>query len=224
MGIFYVNHTVRAPQPHVIAVLKKEGRTAFVSPTFNGYTVICDRQCDDQDPVAIAQLGQKLSAQLESPALAVLNHDDAILCYWLFEQGRLIEEYDSFPDCFEDEDDESDDDWPLWQESFWQGEAWKANGVAETACHALGNGEALCRVFGRPALQEQVQWVLAGHDTFFAQQIHQELVRILGLPPCSLGAGYKCVAQRYTELDRDACVHVGRQAPDPFAGHQRSNP
>lgn len=208
MGTFYVNHTVRAPQDRVIAFLKKEGRTAFVSPTFNGYTVVCDRQCDDQDPVAITRLGQKLSKHLESPVLAVLNHDDAILCYWLFEQGRLIEEYDSFPDCFEDDDEGPDDYWLSWPE-----EEWKAERLSGGPRAVASDGAQLCRVFGCPALHEQVQWILGGRDTFFAQQIHQELVRVLGLPLCTLGAGYQCVAQRYTELDRDDCVHIGLDTP-----------
>ncbi len=220
MGTFYVNHTVRAPQDRVIAFLKKEGRTAFVSPTYHGYTVVCDRQCDEQDPIAIARLGQRLSSHLESPVLAVLNHDDAILCYWLFEQGRLIEEYDSFPDCFEDEEEDDDD---LGEFQFgWQEDDWPAEDLTEAPDDTTGDGEELCRVFGRPALCDQVRWVLAGRDTLFAQQIHQELVRILDLPPCSLGAGYKCVAQRFTTLDRDACVHVGQESVDPFAGRQRS--
>jgi hypothetical protein len=203
MGIFYVNHTVRASQDRVLDILKKERRTAFVSPTIGGYTVVCDRQCDEQDPVAIAQLGQKLSALLGAPVLAVLNHDDDLFSYWLFKQGQLIEEHDAFPENVED-DDEGCGGFRLYRETE---EDW--NPTPEDDEASATPGEELCRILGHEAMGEQVQAVLTGCDALFARQIHQELVELLGLPSCAVGAGYKCVIQRHTELDRDECVHVG---------------
>lgn len=203
MGTFYVNHTVRASQDRVIDLLKKERRTALVSPTIDGYTVVCDRQCDEQDPAAITQLGQRLSALLGAPVLAVLNHDDALLSYWLFKQGQLIEEYDCFPEAPEDDEDdvdgirlycEAEEDW---------------NVLPEEDEFRSTPGEELCRILGREAIRQRVEALLTGQDALFAGQIHQELVELLGLPSCAVGAGYTCVIQRHTELDRDACVHVG---------------
>src|SRR5262245_31164062 len=103
MGNFYVNHTVRAPQQAVVALLKKEGRTAYVSPTIKGYTVVYDRDCDHQNTFAINDLGLALSKSLSSPVVAFLNHDDDILYYWVFDQGRVLEEYNSCPDYFDEE-------------------------------------------------------------------------------------------------------------------------
>ena len=95
MGNFYVNHTIRAPQDQVADFLEGIERTAFVSPTIDGYAVVCDELCDDQDPSEILQLGRRLSWKCECPTLAVLNHDDDAFCYWVFDHGELIEEYDS---------------------------------------------------------------------------------------------------------------------------------
>lgn len=202
MGPCYVNHTVCAPQDRVAAFLQQEGRTAFVSPTVHGYTVVCDRQCDSQDAVAIGRLGQRLSLQLACPVLAVLNHEDDLLCYWLFEHGRLIDEQDAFPEFV---DDDSDLDG---FGAFDEADRWKVEGDSDEESVRVGAAEELCRVFGRPAMREQVQTILAGREALFALQIHQELVDALGLPGWAVGAGYTYVARRQTELDRDACIHV----------------
>jgi len=136
--------------------------------------------------------------------LAVLNHDDALLSYWLFKQGQLIEEYDCFPEDGDDEDDEDFGGIRLYRETD---EVWHA--TPDEDAIASAPGEELCRILGDAAQREQVQTILSGQDALFAGQLHQELVRLLGLPSCAVGAGYKCVSQRHTELDRDACVHVG---------------
>lgn len=106
MGNFYVNHTVRAEQGRVVELLNASKRTAFVSTTTSGPTVVFDKQCDDQDEAAIVELGRLLSAQLASPVLAVLNHDDDVFAYWLFENDTLLESYNSDPDYFNDDGDQ----------------------------------------------------------------------------------------------------------------------
>ena len=95
MGNFYVNYTIRAARDQVAALLEEMERTAFVSPTMDGYAVVCDELCEDQDASEIVQLGRRLSGECQCPALAVLNHDDDALCYWVFDHGQLLEEYDS---------------------------------------------------------------------------------------------------------------------------------
>jgi hypothetical protein len=191
MGNFYVNHTVRAPQNRVIAVLEKHGHTAFVSPTADGYTVVFDQQCDTQDTFAIAELGQELSAALNSPVVAFLNHDDDILCYWLFERGEPVEAYNSCPDYFEDDASGGDSD-----EDEGQGEAGPTS-----------DGTELCRVF-RPGVRDRVRSILAEPSPMFASMTHHDLVSALGLPTWTVGTGYRYLAEGDSELNRDRCVHV----------------
>jgi hypothetical protein len=212
MGNFYVNHTVRAPQNQIAAFLERIERTAFVSPTIDGFTVVCDQQCDDQEPSEIVELGRRLSQSCECPAMAVLNHDDDALCYWVFDRGELLEEYDSeksqgdrrsfslpgFLKIFTGEDEPHIDN-----EEFPSG---GENGQA---------GEELCRAFGRRDVLPQVQRILATKRRF-AVETHQELVRALGLPECAVAAGYEYVAEGDADLDSEECLHTGESwGPEP---------
>jgi hypothetical protein len=187
MGNFYVNHTVRAPQDRVVAALRAAGRTAFVGPTTNGYTVVCDHDSDSQHEGAITALGRELSAELRCPLVAFLNHDDDILCYWVYDKGRLVEEYNSCPSYFDDDDEDDGADVPA-------------------------DGEELCRLFGRPAARERVRAILADPGEMFVSMAHHELAATLGLPACVAGAGYRYVAEGDADLTADECVHVGRRA------------
>jgi len=190
---FYVNHTVRADQEQVIALLEEEGRTAFVSPTIHGYTVVCDAECEGQDPLVIAGLGQKMSSRLQSPVLAVLNHDDDILCYWLFEGGELIEEHDAYPESL-------DDDSAILK-------------CLEDVYALKGHpfpGQELCRVFGTPALRTDIASILTSPATLFAVEIHQKLATALGLPACAVGSGYRSLAEGDAVMAGGRSVHVGR--------------
>lgn len=210
MGNFYVNHTIRAPRQRVADFLESEGHTAFVSPTTDGLTVVCDKECDDQDTNAIRALGRKLSSSLESPVLAILNHDDDILCYWLFEEGELIEEYNSCPDYFDgDEFEEFGSDSEELSED--------AESEINVGPNRMSDGEELCRVFGNPERRDRIRSILTGERQVFAVMIHQELVAALGLPSCTIGSGYRYVAEGDAALDRRACLHVGQGA----GGHQR---
>jgi hypothetical protein len=205
MGNFYVNHTVRAPQDRVVAVLEAERRIAFVGPTQDNFTVVCDQESDSQDEVAIVALGRSLSGRLDSPVLAVLNHDDDILCYWLFEHGKLIEQFNSCPDYFDDDDfgglaifddQEEEDD------------------LTEPAPGLSSAGAELCRVFGKPEQLTDVQAILA-ENQLFALFTHQKLVESLGLPAAALATGYRYIAEGDAELDADECVHVGGKVSSP---------
>ena len=202
MGNFYVNHTVRAPRDRVVTFLKKEGQTAFVSPTKVGYTVVYDKQCDAQDMYAITELGEKMSAALKAPVLAFLNHDDDLLCYWVFHQGELVEEYNSCPDYFDEEGMDID------FEELGLG----ADDGDEDPGYTT-DGAQLCRHFGTPAVQDRVRSILEKPGQVFVMMTHQELVNALGLPEWTVGAGYRYIANNDAEPSREDCVHVqGRRA------------
>src|SRR6476646_3772809 len=101
MGNFYTNFTLKNPDADDIAdTLRQASRAAFVSPEQRGYVVVYEAEADNQDVSAIEEVGVMLSKQQKCPVLAVLNHDDDVLCYWLFDCGKLIDEYNSNPDYF----------------------------------------------------------------------------------------------------------------------------
>ncbi|MDB6058933.1 MAG: hypothetical protein JWO95_2777 [Verrucomicrobiales bacterium] len=106
MGNSYVNHTVRGATPEAVAKLLK-GRTAVIAATENDCVVVFDSECDTEDQSLITELGEKLSSELNASVLAVLNHDDDMLWYQLFENGKVTDEYDSMPGYFDEDSDHS---------------------------------------------------------------------------------------------------------------------
>jgi hypothetical protein len=161
MGSFYTNHTLRGPsQRDVLAALK--GRSALVSRSENGCVTVLDEACESQDGHALAELAQQLSSKFDCPVLAVLNHDDDVLYFELYEHGVKTDEYNSAPGYFDD----SDENEP-----------------------AGGDSSRLAAAFGAsdPA---KIEAALRGVEYVFAMKRHQDLAKALGLPNCSVGIGY----------------------------------
>jgi len=185
VGSFYVNFTVKgADQQQVADTLQSAGRRAIVTPAHNGYVVAYDEEAESQDTEAIMNVGSLLSREVGRPVLAVLNHDDDVLCYWLFQSGALEDSYNSDPEYFGDE------------------------AGAESA--PQGNAERLCALLGHGAHAEAVETILRAEHTFELDR-HDELARALGLPPWSVGFGYHYAAEGELEgeLDVSLLVHVG---------------
>ena len=168
MGNFYVNFTVKGDDPQRIAdSLKQARRKAFVTPAIGGYVVVYEEESDSQDTRAIEAVGALLSREAASPVLSVLNHDDDILCYWLFDDGQLSDAYNSSPDYFGDSDAEEDS--------------------------AGGDSALLCATLAAATAVDRVNAILRADDYTFAIERHTHLVAALGLPKASLGLGYRYV-------------------------------
>jgi hypothetical protein len=101
MGNFYVNHTVRtADTAAVVATLRGVGRKAWVAPSVDGQVVVYDEASDSQNTAEVRSLARLLSRGLSAACLAVLNHDDDVLIYELFEDGEVTEAFSSNPGFF----------------------------------------------------------------------------------------------------------------------------
>lgn len=174
MGNFYVNITLNGPkQKELVDKLKSLHRTAFVSPTVNNTTTVYDAECDTQDTNAISKLSKKLSSNFSCPAWAVLNHDDDVLAWELYENGKLIDEYDSSPGNFESN--------------------------AEPATPIGGDSEALVRLLSSAGVVAEVEKIIRtssfDSDGFvFAYERHQALADKLGLPKFVVGFGYNYIS------------------------------
>ena len=167
MGNFYVNYTLRGPgQQDVARVLT--GREAIVTAEHSGCIVAFDAASDMQDPGEIAGLGALLSSDLRCPVLAVLNHDDDILWYQLYEDGELADEYNSSPDYFDSTDEPSGPE----------------GGDARRLCAAFGSNEVakVERILRTGALDD------GGY--VFAFERHADLAKALGLPEGAVGTAY----------------------------------
>jgi hypothetical protein len=169
VGNFYTNFSILTEdQGRVVQALSDAEMVGYVFPPQAGFVVVCEDETDMQDEDAIGHVGAHLSAALGTPALCVLNHDDDILCYWLFEDGAVTESYNSAPEYFGD-DAESD---PML--------------LAVTAAR-------LCAVLGKADAQSAVEAILSNDGYTFAIDRHTALVGALGLPEGSIGAGFNYI-------------------------------
>ncbi len=178
VGNFYVNHATRGPDREAVAeFLRAAERTAFVGPTVEGTTMFFDAESDMQNEEVIKDLGARASKDLSAPILAVLNHDDDILAYWLFEAGRLVDDYNSCPGYFDGDD----------------------------VTPAGGDATRLCAAFGVADKAEQVDEVLRGEDFVFAMHRHETLAELLRFPSDYVCLGYRyaeeAIEEDRTELD-----------------------
>ncbi len=182
MGNFYVNVTLKGPgRDQIAACLAEAGFEAYLSPTVDGVTMVCEAVCDSQNDDHIRAFTAKLSERLACPALAVLNHDDDVLWYGLYAAGVLDHEYNSAPDFFESEFLDPDDDLEL-----------DDDGVS---IPEGGDAHSLCAAFGPAANPAEVETILRALDDesgyVFAFERHQALAKALGLPAFTVCCGYR---------------------------------
>jgi hypothetical protein len=194
MGIFYTNVTLRGSNQDSIAeYMTQQNRNAYVSPTVNDCTVVYDEQCESQETRILEKLASDLSKRFGCPALAVLNHDDDILWYKLFEAGQIADEYDSCPDYF--------------------------NAQAELSMPKGGDGRKLCSVFKTEQSVAEVERILRAPNPdayVFAFERHEDLVKALGMPAFSVGCGYNYIQEDELPegLDLDSLKHTGEGQAD----------
>lgn len=175
MGAFYTNLTVRVPSRQDVLPLLA-GRRAFVSPQLGGYVTIYDERCDEGG-LYPNEFATELSQKLDTVVFLATVHDDDILYFDVFDKGDRLDEYDSCPDYFSEQDEDEGSE-PLPPEG--------------------GNPGVLCEVFGC-ANRKAVEEVLYTQDedsdlVIFAHERHGALAGLLGLPGFSVGYGYKYLA------------------------------
>lgn len=163
MGNFYTNFTVNTGDADAVAAtLQRDGRQAFVLPSDGNHVVVLDA-ASEQDDEVVGHVGRLLSNAHGCPVLAVVNHDDDILRYWLFQNGQLTDSYNSAPNYFD-----------------------------ETASEDRGGDAArLSEAFAKPSAREAVRAALDGDNFVFAFERHQALCAALGLPPSAVGTAYR---------------------------------
>ncbi len=170
MGAFYTNVTVRSSSiEKVISYLS--GRAAFVSPGWNGYITIYDKQCDEGG-LYPNEFASDISRHLNTVAFLVTVHDDDILYIDVFQNGEPRDEYDSCPNYFSED-----------------GEDLPPEG---------GNPEVLCTLFNCKDIAAVRRALYAADEEsdicVFATERHRVLAEQLQLPEFSVGYGYKHLA------------------------------
>lgn len=111
MGLFCVNiHFRTTDDKPLSAALNHRGATQYrILPAKNGWTSLYEEEASWQNEARIRVLAGGLSKELHVAAVAFMVHDSDIACYWLFDDGRLLDQYNSCPAYF---DEDATDDGP----------------------------------------------------------------------------------------------------------------
>lgn len=193
MGNFYESVTLKGPdQGAIAAYLEKDECRAFLTPTVGAVTTVASEQHGEQDTSALGPYAQRLSEHFRCPVLAVMNHDDDILAYALYDNGVRDHAYNSAPWYFDGEQLGGDFDLPEDQIPA-EPKDWDT----DPEYPAGGNAEALARLIGKDADVAEVERVLHtpesdDSDEFvFAFERHEALLKALGLPTCAVCYGVR---------------------------------
>jgi hypothetical protein len=208
MGNLYTNIVLKGPgQAKVCKLLGHLGRGACVAPTVNGYTVVCDRACEDQDKATQYKVSKTLSRSLKCTAITFLNHDDDVLWYCLYDAGKRIDEYDSNPE--------------FGDFIFFHLLNLRPR-TRPPGPPSGGDASKMCKAFDVLDSTDVVESVLrrpGGRDGYLTAYLrHKDLATALRLPACTVGFGYTSLNKteqpewffRAGELDPAQLIWVGR--------------
>jgi hypothetical protein len=158
MGLFSVSMHVRTSDDQALpgAMSRKGISRCRCLPARNGWATLYEEHASEQDDDRIQSLTGDLSRDLRAPAIAFMVHDSDIACYWLFENGRLLDHFNSCPDYFDD----SVDDEPS----------------GETG----GRPEVLLR-FACPGVEAAQLETILSQKCLFAENLIEELAEALGI-------------------------------------------
>jgi hypothetical protein len=165
MGTFLVNVHIQTDDLEALAeeMRRLEGGDCWVTTAKNGWSSVYEEQASSQDDTWIRELTGRLSDQLQTAAIAFLVHDSDVFCYWLYDRGELIDEFNSFPDYFGASDsfeDESESD----------------VGSADVK----GKPDVLARYCRPPRRPNEVERVLTSSEAFAEAQL-EKLASLLGI-------------------------------------------
>jgi Ankyrin repeats (3 copies) len=167
MGAFFTNCNVRTTDTAKCAkVLKSSsGFRVLVTDSKNGWVTVYDEESESQDINVLRRLAKKLSAELNTVAIGILVHDSDIFQYLIYENGELVDQFDSKPDYFGPVSDA--------QRKEWRGDFGKLLPYAT-------KGTAISD-FKRAAKKECV----------FEEKCVAEFSKLLGIDPSRAKTGFK---------------------------------
>jgi hypothetical protein len=173
MGLFCVNlHFQTNDDQALRAALNRRNIARFcVIPAHGGWTTLYEEQASGQDDGRIGELAGGLSRDLHTAAIAFLVHDSDIASYWLFDNGQLLDEFNSCPDYFD------------------------MAGPGEQQSSPSGGRTDLLIRFCRPGVREEELAAILRERTVFADDVIQRLADALGIEPERALADYRDIAE-----------------------------
>ncbi len=176
MGMFYTNLVLyKAQQIPVANFLCDQKRITYISPTIRNFTVVYDRETEDQNTRVLRNLAESISKKLKCSVLASLVHDSDLYLYWLYGNGKLLDSYNSLPGYFDAKSSRS-----------------RPEG---------GNARKLCKAFDKMEAVEKVRQIFAlveqgntsddwSEEYLLGENIHKALAQALDMPAFSVYTGY----------------------------------
>jgi hypothetical protein len=167
MGNFYANITVKtdAVDP-LIELLQANQSDAYVLPVAN-FIAVFDRACDEEI-FPLEPLTALLSQRFTTTAFGVLNHDDDILAYMLYRDGKKLDDYESRPGFF----------------------------TGTELPPAGGDAKILSSAFEQPTAGPALHAILHPPELpLLALEQHRQIVAALGLPKELIGFGFRYIGQ-----------------------------
>jgi hypothetical protein len=160
MGLFSVSlHFRNADENALNAAIKRRGLNRYrVLAPKGGWTTLYEERASQQDDEWIHELTGGLSRDLHVAAFAFMVHDSDIARYWLFDDGRLIDEYNSFPDYFD------------------------MDASGEPSGPSGGRPDFLVR-YCRAGVREKQLAAILTEDATFAESVIEQLAKALGIDP-----------------------------------------
>lgn len=109
MGLFCVSMHFRTTDDQALpeALVQRGISNYRILPAKNGWNSLYEQRASEQNEEWICELTAGLSRDLNVAAIAFLVHDSDIACYWLYDGGKLLDEYNSCPHYFDDFSDAS---------------------------------------------------------------------------------------------------------------------
>ena len=199
MGAFYTNITLQTSDlKSLITQMKKKKRNGYILTVSNRFTVLYDQGIEDQNAAMIENLSSEISERLACAAFTVLVHDSDVFAYWLYQNGKLIDEYNSDPTYFD-------------------------NSVNKTSYG--GNAQQLCHIFDVPERAEQVSKIFQRVKKGIIEDswdggylnggdIHRELATALRLPINVAVAGYYAIEGGFLSDDfpKDKLIQIHKSS------------
>lgn len=111
MGAFLVNFHARTSSIERVSESLKQipVENAWVAGARGNWISFWEQIASSQETGRIQQIAEHVSQSLTSPVIAFLVHDSDILCYWLYDAGKLLDKYNSWP-CYWSNDDTIDEE------------------------------------------------------------------------------------------------------------------
>jgi ankyrin repeat protein len=159
MGAFIVNFHVRTEDSDKVrqALEASGAREHRVTEPRRGWVSVYEQRASTQEEDWITKLSRDLSQGLKTVCVAFLVHDSDIACYWLHDGGKLLDEYNSAPDYFEEVSDEEQE-------------------------RVRGQADVFLRYCRSGVTREQVEAALR-MKVIFAEEIVGKLAELLGIDP-----------------------------------------